>query len=125
MNHACEPTLLPEEVVQLRGYFRIVFIALRHIYPGEELTFDYSAPGLTLGPACHACNPYTHNHMPTVPELLRVVTTTRFYARVTVPCQRASLQRQGYRARRRGCSTLSMRHQGRVPGLALCLGASS
>ena len=43
MNHACEPTLLPEEVVQLRGYFRIVFIALRHIYPGEELTFDYSA----------------------------------------------------------------------------------
>ncbi len=44
MNHACEPTLLPEEVVQLRGYFRIVFIALRHIYPGEELTFDYSAP---------------------------------------------------------------------------------
>ena len=51
MNHACEPTLLPEEVVQLRGYFRIVFIALRHIYPGEELTFDYSAlrrdPSLT------------------------------------------------------------------------------
>ena len=48
MNHACEPTLLPEEVVQLRGYFRIVFIALRHIYPGEELTFDYSAPCLPL-----------------------------------------------------------------------------
>ena len=48
MNHACEPTLLPEEVVQLRGYFRIVFIARRHIYPGEELTFDYSAPCLTL-----------------------------------------------------------------------------
>lgn len=57
MNHACEPTLLPEEVVQLRGYFRIVFIARRHIYPGEELTFDYSAPfctpcsiGSALGP---------------------------------------------------------------------------
>ena len=42
MNHACEPTLLPEEVVQLRGHFRIVFLARRHIYPGEELTFDYS-----------------------------------------------------------------------------------
>jgi SET domain-containing protein len=52
MNHACEPTLLPEDVVQLRGYFRIVFIALRHIYPGEELTFDYSAAIMTSSSRC-------------------------------------------------------------------------
>ena len=43
MNHSCEPTLQAQEVIQLRGYFRILFMAMRHIYPGDELTIDYGA----------------------------------------------------------------------------------
>ncbi len=43
MNHSCEPTLQAQEVNQLRGYFRILFMATRHIYPGDELTIDYGA----------------------------------------------------------------------------------
>ena len=43
MNHSCEPSLQSLEVVQLRGYFRILFVATRHIHPGDELTIDYSA----------------------------------------------------------------------------------
>ena len=46
MNHSCEPTLQPLEVRQLRGYFRILFAAKRHIYPGDELTIDYGARAL-------------------------------------------------------------------------------
>ena len=43
MNHSCEPTLQAQELNQLRGYFRILFMATRHIYPGDELTIDYGA----------------------------------------------------------------------------------
>ena len=43
MNHSCEPSMQPFEVFQRRGYFRILFAATRHIYPGDELTIDYSA----------------------------------------------------------------------------------
>ena len=46
MNHSCEPTLQAQEVIQLRGYFRILFLATRHIYPGDELTIDYGARAL-------------------------------------------------------------------------------
>ena len=43
MNHSCEPSMQPFEVFQRRGYFRILFASTRHIYPGDELTIDYSA----------------------------------------------------------------------------------
>lgn len=48
MNHSCEPTVGQYEVKQLRGYFRLLFIAIAHIYPGDELTLDYSAPLLRV-----------------------------------------------------------------------------
>lgn len=48
MNHSCQPTVRPYEVTQLRGYFRIVFVAIRNIYPGDELTIDYSASPSTV-----------------------------------------------------------------------------
>ena len=43
MNHSCEPSLQQLQFMQLRGYFRVLFAATRHIYPGDELTIDYSA----------------------------------------------------------------------------------
>jgi SET domain-containing protein len=43
MNHSCEPSLQQLHIMQLRGYPRIPFVAARHIYPGDELTIDYSA----------------------------------------------------------------------------------
>ena len=55
MNHSCEPSMQPFEVFQRRGYFRILFAATRHIYPGDELTIDYSASQICPSASCRSC----------------------------------------------------------------------
>jgi len=40
INHSCDPNLKSDKLV-INGETHIIFIALRHIEAGEELTFDY------------------------------------------------------------------------------------
>nr|GEU63116.1 post-SET domain-containing protein [Tanacetum cinerariifolium] len=40
VNHSCQPNCVAK-VITVRGEKKVVFFALRDIYPGEEITYDY------------------------------------------------------------------------------------
>ena len=42
INHSCEPNLKADKLELNNGEMHIIFLALRYIEAGEELTFDYS-----------------------------------------------------------------------------------
>lgn len=43
-QHSCDPCLMAVSCRQRRGYFRLVFFARRHIYPGETATLMFLTP---------------------------------------------------------------------------------
>ena len=43
INHSCEPNC-HSRVINVDGHKHIVILALRKIYRGEELTYDYKFP---------------------------------------------------------------------------------
>ncbi|XP_061072519.1 histone-lysine N-methyltransferase 2A [Conger conger] len=57
INHSCEPNCF-SRVINIQGHKRIIIFALRNIYRGEEITYDYKfpteAPGHKLPCNCGA-----------------------------------------------------------------------
>ncbi|KAJ8368203.1 hypothetical protein SKAU_G00082310, partial [Synaphobranchus kaupii] len=43
INHSCEPNCF-SRVINIQGHKRIIIFALRNIYRGEEITYDYKFP---------------------------------------------------------------------------------
>jgi len=43
INHSCDPNCY-SKIVEILGKSHIIIFALRQIYPGEELTYDYKFP---------------------------------------------------------------------------------
>jgi SET domain-containing protein len=44
INHSCEPNAYAKKVSLEGGTKKIVFFALRALYPGEEVFYDYKFP---------------------------------------------------------------------------------